>query len=181
MIWTVAAALWGVAEATVFFIVPDVVVTAAVAKFGIRPGLRLAVVAALAASFAGLAMWLWGAQDAASARHLMLAIPAIGPDLLVRAHREIASNWAIHLLVGAVTGVPYKLYAVEAGARGLNPILFIPASFVARLARFALAAGVTALGRQALVKLHLERWATAILAGGWIVLYAVYFSLRATA
>jgi len=181
IIWTIAAALWGVAEATVFFIVPDVLVTAAVLKFGFRPGLRLAVAAALAASVAGSAMWLWGAQDAASARHVMLAIPAIGPDLLARAHREIAHNWGIHLLVGAVTGVPYKLYAVEAGARGIDPTLFALGSFVARLARFLLAAGLAELGRRTLLKLQRSEWAYALWAAGWITLYAVYYSLRAMA
>jgi hypothetical protein len=181
LIWSVAAVLWGVAEATVFFIVPDVLVTAAVLKFGIRPGLRLAVVAALAASLAGLAMWLWGAHDAASARHVMLWIPTIGPDLLARAHREIGHNWPVHLLAGALTGVPYKLYAVEAGARGINPTLFALASFAARLSRFLVAAGLAALGRQALVKLQWSEWAYALWAAGWITLYAVYLSLRAVA
>ena len=78
-----------------------------------------------------------------------------------------------------MAGLPYKPYAVEAGSLGIDPILFILASFVARLARFALAAGVTAPGRNVLDRLRWERLATAILAGGWIALCAVYFTLRA--
>src|SRR5450631_3498053 len=97
LIWIVATAVWAVAEASFFFIVPDVLLTAAVFRFGLRAGLLLAILASLCASLTGLAMWLWAHGDAASARAAMLWVPAIGPDLLERAHREIAANWAPHL------------------------------------------------------------------------------------
>jgi hypothetical protein len=111
----------------------------------------------------------------------MLLVPAIGPDLLARAHRDMADNWPLHLFVGAVTGVPYKLYAVEAGARGINPFLFFLVSFPARLTRFALATGLAAIGREVLAKLKWTRWDYTVLALGWIALYAIYFSIRAAA
>src|SRR4029077_12028672 len=59
LIWYAGAALWGVAEATLFFIVPDVLITFAVVRFGLRRGLVLAVVAAASASVAGVGMWWW--------------------------------------------------------------------------------------------------------------------------
>ena len=109
LIWIIAAAFWGVAEATLFFIVPDVLLTAAVIRFGFRRALLLAVVAAGSAALAGLAMWAWGQGDADAAHRVMLMVPAIGPDLLARAHDEMASGWVMHLFTGAVTGLPYKL------------------------------------------------------------------------
>ena len=181
MIWIFAAACWGVAEATFFFVVPDVLLTAAVIRFDLRTALYLSVVAALFASLAGLGMWLLSNNDAADARDIMLLVPAIGPDLLARAHRDMADNWPLHLFVGAVTGVPYKLYAVEAGARGINPILFFLVSFPVRLGRFALATGLAAIGREVLAKLKWTRWDYTVLALGWIALYAIYFSIRAAA
>ena len=146
--------MWGVAEATLFFIVPDVLLTFVVVRFGLRQGFILAVVAAAFASLAGLGMWCWAHSDPASARHVMLLVPAIGPDLLARAQREIAQGWPLHLVTGAMTGVPYKLYAVEAGARGIDPLLFVPMSFMARLSRFVLTAVLMAFGREILVKIN---------------------------
>jgi membrane protein YqaA with SNARE-associated domain len=181
LIWIVAAIFWGAAEATLFFIVPDVLLTTAVIRFGFRRTLPLAFIAAAFASLAGAAMWLWGNGDAANARQIMLLVPAIGPDLLARAHGEIASDWLVHLFTGAVTGLPYKLYAVEAGARGINPFLFVLVSFAARLPRFLLTMWLAVLGRAALSKIERPNWSYAAWALGWLVLYTFYFIARAAA
>lgn len=181
LIWYGGAALWGVAEATLFFIVPDVLITFAVVRFGLGRGLVLAVVAAAFAALAGIGMWVWGHSDPVSARHAMLLVPAIGPDLLARAARELADGWPLHLVTGAMTGVPYKLYAVEAGARGLNPVLFIPMSFVARLTRFALTAAAMAFARTALLRLNRPKLVTPAWGLAWFATYAFYFTTRALA
>lgn len=180
LIWIALAAVWGVGEATLFFIVPDVLLTALVLRYGLRAALRLAVVAAASASLAGVGMWLWGYYDAASAREAVLWVPAIGPDLLARAHREIAVNWPLHLFTGAMNGVPYKLYAVEAGAQAVNPVLFALVSFPARLARFWLTAGLTAVGSELLSRWGWSRWNYTVLALVWIAIYGTYFAIRAT-
>lgn len=143
-LWSLAAALWGFAEASVFFIVPDVLLTAGVLLFGLRFGLRLCVVAAGGAVLGGAAMYLWGASNADAARDFVDAIPLIGDDLLTRVEGEIAGPWPFNLTLGAVTGAPYKIYAVEAGAAGLGGAAFLLVSFAARLLRFALAVAVTA-------------------------------------
>jgi len=100
---------------------------------------------------------------------------------LAHAHRDMADNWPLHLFAGAMIGVPYKLYAVEAGARGIDPFLFVLVSFPARVARFALTAGLAALGREALSRLHWARWNYTAWALVWVAVYAVYFSIRAAA
>ena len=181
MIWIAATALWAAAEATVFFIVPDVVLTAAAIKLGFRRALMLSLLAAGVASVAGLAMWSWGGQDAQSARRAMLMVPAIGPDLLTRAHADVAHSWFFHLVIGAMTGVPYKLYAVEAGAGGINPWLFLPASFAARFARFFLTVLATAAGKELLSRMERARWAYAAWGTAWFLVYATYFTMRAEA
>jgi len=181
LIWIAGAALWGVTEASLFFIVPDVLITFAVMRFGLRQGLLLSVVAAIFASITGYGMWLWASRDAATARHIMLLVPAVGPDLLARAHAEIAAGWPLHLVTGAMSGVPYKLYAVEAGARGIDPLLFVAMSFAARLARFALTAISTAAGKALLAMLRRPQWRYAAWALAWIAVYGFYFTTRAMA
>jgi hypothetical protein len=178
VIWIVAVALWGVAEASFFFVVPDVLITFVVMRFGLRHGLLLCVIAALFAAFTGYGLWLWGAHDPEAARHAMLMVPAIGPDLLARAQGEIAIGWPSHLVTGAMTGVPYKLYAVEAGARGIDPLFFIPMSFIARLSRFVLTAVGAAIGREAVVRIGRSNWRYGIWALAWIATYGFYWTTR---
>ena len=50
------AALWGLAEATLFFVVPDVAISVFTLIRGIPAGLRAALAAAIAAAIGGLAM-----------------------------------------------------------------------------------------------------------------------------
>jgi membrane protein YqaA with SNARE-associated domain len=178
LIWIAGAALWGIAEASLFFVVPDVLITFVVMRFGLRQGLLLCVVAAIFAAGTGYGMWLWGAHDPEGARHVMLLVPAIGPDLLARAQNEIAAGWPIHLVTGAMTGVPYKLYAVEAGAQGISPLLFLPMSFVARLSRFVLTAVAAAAGREAVTRLGKPGWRYGIWALAWIATYGFYWTTR---
>ena len=178
VIWIAAVALWSIAEASLFFVVPDVLITFAAMRFGLRQDLLLCVTAALFATIAGYGMWLWGARDLDAARHAMLMVPAIGPDLLSRAQHEIASGWPAHLVTGAMTGVPYKLYAVEAGARGINPLLFLPMSFVARLSRFVLTAVAAAVGRETFMRLGRSEWRFGLWALAWIGTYGFYWTTR---
>jgi len=178
VIWPIGAGLWGAGEATLFFIVPDVLLTAAVLRFGLRRALPFAVVAAGAAALAGLGMWLWGNHDAVAARDAMLMVPAIGPDLLARAHDEMAGNWPLNLFLGAITGLPYKLYAVEAGALGVDPLLFVLVSFLARLPRFLLTMALAALAQKGLAKIEKACWKFVLWAAGWFALYATYFVIR---
>jgi membrane protein YqaA with SNARE-associated domain len=179
--WIAGTAAWGIAEATFFFIVPDVLLTTAVLKRGWRDALRLAVVAALAATAAGSLMWRWGMVDDPRAQAFLLTIPAVGDDLLVRVAHEMDGWWALHMLIGAITGVPYKLYAVEAGQRGIALAPFLAASFGARLVRFCFSIAVTALAARGLDRWGRPQWKAPLLALGWLAIYAVYFALRAAA
>ena len=77
-----------------------------------------------------------------------------------------------------LTGTPYKIYAVEAGAANINVFVFAAVSFVARLPRFL---ATTALA--AIVHAYMKRRRVAvspyvILAIVWIANYAIYFYLR---
>lgn len=179
--WVIAAALWSVGEATVFFVVPDVLLTAAVLRYGPRKAWRLSALAACAAMAAGAGMWAWGAADGEGAQAVMLAVPAVGPDLLARVAQEMNAWWPVHVLAGAVSGVPYKLYAVEAGRRGIALLPFLAVSFGARLARFSLSVAIVAAGAAALDRIGAPRAKAALLVLGWFAIYAVYFAIRAAA
>jgi membrane protein YqaA with SNARE-associated domain len=171
-----AALLWGFAEATVFFIVPDVLLTL-VALVAPRRAVA-AIVAALAGAMAGGAlMHRHAAVDPAAARALVDAVPAVTAAVLERARALLADGLFEGMVRGSVSGLPFKIFAVETGAEGGGLGAFLAAALPARALRFALAVAATrALALTVFRKLPI-RGLIAVWAVFWIVLYAVYFSL----
>lgn len=180
--WFIAAFAWGFAEATVFFIVPDLLLTASIVMLGFMRGIRLAGVSAIGAVIGGLVMYWWGAQDVEAALGLVRSVPLIADDLLVRVAGEMRTDhWPINLFMGALTGAPFKIYAVEAGNLAINPVFFALAAFGARLARFMLAIGLTAIGVAVARRLGLARLVPYGLAAVWAGIYGFYVYVRLSA
>jgi membrane protein YqaA with SNARE-associated domain len=173
--WLVAAALWGFAEATLFFVVVDVLLSFAVLRRGWRTAIAAAGVAAVMATFGGALLYAWGRRSVAGAEAMLDLMPAIAPSMIGAVRDDMAGAWALSLFTGAVSGVPYKIYAVEAGAADRNLAAFLLVSVAARFARFAGAILLTELSRRVLAAFGHEHRATALLALFWICFYAAYF------
>ena len=180
-IWLAGAAIWGFSEATFFFIVPDLLLTASVLVFGLSRAFKLSIIAAFAAAIGGVVMLWLGASDIEMSRGFLLSVPLIEEDLLTRVHTEMQGAWPMHLAVGAVTGAPYKIYAVEAGAAGVNGIFFVIVSFFARLLRFSLAIGLAAGGFALSRRFGLQRLNAPGLVLAWAMIYAAYIAVRLSA
>lgn len=180
-VWLAGAVLWGFAEATFFFVVPDVLITAAVLVVGLARAMRFAVGAAAAAVAGGLIMWAWGASDPEAARAFLLSIPLLGADLTARVAHEVTGVWPVNLTLGAITGAPFKIYAVEAGVTGVNPAVFAIVGFAARLVRFSLAVGLTAMGLAIARRAGLQKLAPIGLAVVWAAIYGIYAYIRTSA
>ena len=79
---------------------------------------------------------------------------------------------------GPMSGTPYKIYAVEAGSRGLSLPAFLVISIPARGIRFV-AVALVALW---LVQGPLESWSDGRLytlaVGFWSVFYVLYFRVK---
>lgn len=173
--WAVLlAAGWGLAEATLFFIVPDVVLSAiAIADWRLALGCCLA---ATGGALAGGALVHRAARrDPARLRAMFLRLPGIGPAMLERVAGEVRDRRFLAVLLGPLSGTPYKLYAAEAARQGLPLAGLLAVSVPARLSRFLavtllaawLAHGVfPALPKTA----QYGAWAVA-----WAVFYAWYF------
>lgn len=174
---TGAAFAWGLAEATVFFIVPDVLLSAVGCR-RIRPAIR-ATVAALAGAIAGgVLMYALGATRPDATMAFLDRLPAISPALIESVASQIDERGLWAVMTGPLKGIPYKIYAVEWGARGGSLASFLLISIPARYARFFLSA-IAARGIAHL----LSRWTgrrvpveMLILAGVWIGFYSFYFS-----
>jgi membrane protein YqaA with SNARE-associated domain len=137
-----AALVWGFAEATLFFIVPDVLLSWIALRQG-RAALIACLWALVGALVGGTVMYTWGAVDLNSAQAALEAVPAISRSMYNAVGEQIHSHGVGTLFLGPLTGTPYKIYAVQAGAGEISLGLFLLVSGPARLVRFALITGLT--------------------------------------
>lgn len=168
--------MWGIAEATVFFVIPDVFVSYVAVRRGWRPGLVLAVLATLGAMVGGVITYMWGALDPESAIAVFAHLPAIDTAMIDRVWAEVAEHDVLATLGGPLQGQPYKLYAAAAGDLGSNPAAFIAMTFPARIVRFAAAALIAGWLRERTAGWMGPRPAVALWAGFWVVLYLFFWS-----
>jgi membrane protein YqaA with SNARE-associated domain len=173
----VVASLWGFAEATLFFIVPDVWLSAVAVGRGRAAAIRAAAWAIAGAILGGTIMYGWGRVDPAVATAALDRLPAISPAMIAGVRDDLSRQGVAAIVMGGVTGVPYKIYAVLADGAGLTLPLFLLNSIPARAIRFVLAV-VIADGINRL----LARWLTlrqryAVLGVTWLAFYGFYFAV----
>jgi membrane protein YqaA with SNARE-associated domain len=171
-----AAALWGFSEATVFFLVPDVILT----YVGALRGARAALVAsgfALAGTLIGGTVTYWlGARMPDAVTGWLASIPAISPGMVTRVQDDVRSSGVWAMVLGPLSGTPYKIYAAAAGAQGVPYLIFLAASVLARLPRFALAGAGAAFLAWIVPRLS-RRIVQMLWLGFWIAFYAFYFAV----
>ncbi len=166
---------WGFAEATVFFIVPDVLISL-VAIFSIRLYLRAALAALAGALIGGATVYLAAVHAPALVAAIMRSVPFVSQLMIAKLRNEYADMGNGALFYGAVSGTPYKLYAFAAPAyTGLAA--FLAVSIPARLLRFLIVGGFAALMAR-LLRRYLK-YSDKILAGihaaAWVVFYIAYW------
>lgn len=171
----VAAFLWGLAEATAFFIVPDVAISAA-SVGSARRGLAAALAALAGALIGGAGLFLFARADPEAARALVLAVPGVSEALLSRADRLLDKGLLAGMVAGSVSGLPYKLFVVEAAGAGATLTAFLAASAPARLLRFVAVVALTRLVAGRLLRRWSMRARLATLAAFWLAFYVAYFA-----
>jgi membrane protein YqaA with SNARE-associated domain len=171
----VLAFVWGLSEATIFFIVPDVIISAIALEYGFRKGLVAAGISVLGAVLGGALIYAWGKIDIVGARAVFELLPAIAPSTIARATTEMSEPLiGTSMLKGSMTGVPFKLYASEAGAIGISLWTFIALTPLVRLPRFLIAATGAALARR-FAPGFFQSPRLKLLGLFWVVFYAIYW------
>jgi membrane protein YqaA with SNARE-associated domain len=174
--WLAAAAAWGFAEATLFFIVPDVLLTWLA---GFRPQVAWrAVLACLGGALAGgVVMYVAATQAPESMRALLDCVPAVSGELVGRTGAALQADYGPQMLRAGFSGVPYKILAVESAAQGQGLATFLAWSVPARLSRWVFvvlfARGVAKLVRARVARADGVLWT--LWAVGWGIVYVVYF------
>lgn len=167
---------WGLAESTFFFFVPDVLSSRFVLQ-NARHGFLACFASLAGALLGGLIVFKLGSDAALNASLLsaMTYLPGINTSVIETARLNLAHHGAGALFAGMLTGIPYKLYALQAPPAGVNLGLFMLVSIGARLSRFLIVTtSIWLIGRTMLAKLSATT-RLRIHAAGWFTFYAVYF------
>lgn len=125
---------WGFAEATLFFIVPDVLFTL-VALYSRRRSVKLVAAILLGAMAGGTVMFYLGTNPA-RAESVVLKVPFVSTAMFTKTREGFQHDGMWTLAKSPGNGIPYKVYCVQAASYGRWP-LFILISVLARLERFA--------------------------------------------
>lgn len=168
------AFLWGLAEATLFFIVPDVLLSA-VALRDRALALRLCIWTLGGALTGGLAMYLWGQHDIEQATSALARVPAIGQSMLSSVSADLEQMGALATFLGPLTGTPFKIYAALSPEAGVSLLAFLLISVPARLIRFVLVAWLTSWLAATLLRDWSHRARLSLLLALWGGFYLVYF------
>jgi membrane protein YqaA with SNARE-associated domain len=169
--------MWGFAEATLFFLVPDIWLTALAVRRGLKPALMACLAALGGALLGGLAMYGWAASDAEAARGLLERVPAIDRAMIAEVAARLRDDGLAAVFLGPLFGIPYKIFAVEAAAAGIGLAAFLAVSIPARLLRFLLLSIITWAISAALARRAGLRFRTGLLAACWSVFYVAYFAV----
>jgi membrane protein YqaA with SNARE-associated domain len=175
--WFIVAFVWGLAEATFFFIVPDVLLSFVTQRRGFRAGLGATVFAVAGAAVGGMAMLLFGRDHPEEVRAALDALPAISPEMIATAGPALAADPLAALVTASFSGAPYKVFAAAASEAGVSAPALLAITVVARAPRFLATVAITAVvDRLAAKWIGIGRRGL-ILAGLWVGFYAVYWSV----
>lgn len=176
--WIALAAAWGFAEATLFFVVPDVLLTW-LAGFRPRLAWRAALGCLLGALVGGTVMYVLAQGSPGAVRAWVAAVPAISEGFMAATGSALREDFGPAMLRAGFTGVPYKVLAVESGAAGQSFAAFLAFSVPARLSRWVLlmllAHGVATFVRARVRRADRVLWT--LWAVGWSLVYAVYLTV----
>lgn len=170
--------LWGFAEATLFFIVPDFYL-GFVALFNWRRGLLSLMWSVAGAILGGAVMYILASKNSHAATELVLRVPLIGLDMVQTVSDQMSSQGLVSLVSGLFAGIPYKIYAIQAGSQNLPILSFLLMTIPARLARILPVTGIACIAGVALRK-NVKQHTIVILSLYillWVGIYLIYFFL----
>jgi membrane protein YqaA with SNARE-associated domain len=173
------AALWGLAEAALFFIVPDVFLSW-IALRSFKRAMWACLWALLGALIGGAFIWYMGLVNADALRAVFTSIPAINEGMMNNVRDQLQNSGLVALFIGPLVGTPYKLYALEAAQLGYGLFIFLLISIPARLMRFIIVTIVSAAASRALNRFVGIRTLQVMHVCVWVAFYSWYFHVMSS-
>lgn len=173
----VMAFIWGLLEATLFFIIPDVLLTF-IAIHGFSVGLYASLLALAGALLGGTIMYVYAKHDFSRAYLLIGKVPSVGEKMLDDVEQSVTSKGIVAMITGPIRGIPYKIFAIYAPKVHIRYMSFLLASIPARFTRFFLTSVIAWLLANVLFD-ALPMWMKYCVWGiVWIIVYTIYFSIH---
>ena len=107
------AFLWGLAEGTFFFILPDVAISL-LALLKPRHVWRQILAATAGSVVAGMLLFNWSCSNPRGAHEAVAKVPFVTAKMFERVHASYRMHGLGAVFLGPLLGTPYKIYAVEA-------------------------------------------------------------------
>lgn len=170
------ALLWGLAEGTFFFVVPDVAISLVAILEPSRAWRH--ILAAIAGSvLAGMLLFGWSSHDQRSAHEMVAKVPFVTERMFAQVHASYRTRGLGAVFLGPMSGIPYKIYAVEA-PEFLDKRAFLWSTVPARAERFLIVwAGFGIAGSFLRRSPRFTASQLAIVHGSfWVIFYAFYWS-----
>src|SRR5256712_2757723 len=168
-----ASGVWGYAEATRFYIVPDVLI-GWVALHGTRPRVWTALAATPGAVLGGAAVH----RDAAAQHARLCEIPGISSAMLDDAAERFARHGRVAVVRAPPAGIPYKGSAAQSALHGRpleELVLWTPPARLWRFLLIAVGAGVFGTIFARAIRRRETEFLVAYLAI-WAITYARYYA-----
>lgn len=166
--------IWGFSEATLFFIIPDVLLTLyAVLTRSFRKVLVACLICVLGAMFGGTFMYTLPFYEN-EISGIVFRSRFINLEMIEHVHATLRSNLWMGLITGPLFGVPYKLFALIA-PNYTSLSLFLLITIPARLSRFILFSGLAYVLSHYVFKGLSVRMKIIVWSIVWIVGYLLYF------
>ncbi len=169
------AAVWGLAEATLFFFVPDIWLSISGRK-KLRIGLMACLYCLAGALIGGCVLYVWGRCDLAGARWLVEKVPAVSQSMVDRVNEDLAHHGVWSVFLGPITGTPYKVYAAQAAAAGIGFGWFLLISIPARLIRFVLVTVACHYVLKLIGCSGRDKFSLFLVIAFWTIFYIFYFN-----
>ena len=172
------ALLWGFAEATVFFIIPDVFLTyVAITQKNKHIIIKMLCLTLIGALIGGTLVYITALINHDMMKSILFHVPSVQPYMLDHVTKAMNDNPFIGLISGPLFGIPYKMFAFAA-PQYLNLSLFLICSIPARLLRFVIVTIIAYwLSHHVLHRLTYRKkvfiWLVV-----WSIVYIIYFSVH---
>ena len=169
------AFLWGLAEGTFFFVIPDVAISLA-ALVSPRRAWHHVLAAITGSVLGGALMFGWDLHSPTSVQHAVARVPFVTAKMFATVHASYQAHGMGAVFLGPLSGTPYKIYAIEA-PEFLARTPFLLATIPARGERFLAVWAIFGIAGT-LLRRYLGRTAPQLALGHgvfWAIVYAFYW------
>ena len=162
--------LWGFLEGIFLFVVPEVII-GFVALFNWKKGIYASLSSIAGSLASAIVMYVLTAYYGLKMNLFLMKVPGISEKMISYASATLLRDGPVALLLGPLSGVPYKIYSVQSALLHVPLLEFLLYSIPARVERI-LPITLVAVTVGLIFRNNLRQNAKA-----WTIIYATFWTL----